>query len=160
MHLSGLEPRPCSAGAGADDVCALRFAEGAEASVDVFGSDSEVVGGAGLELGQGAGHGEGQRLQHADLLPVLLRGAAAGVVLVEGVEVVAVHGRARLVGLGHAPGQHDPRLTGHQLQLRLLRGRGALRLWTQAWGDGHGGKRGQRDTGTSGRRGGGEISAR
>lgn len=101
----------CSAGAGTNDICALRFAEGPEAAVDVFGSNSEVVGGARLELGESAGHGEGQRFQHADLLPVLLRGVTVGVVLVEGVEVVAVHGGAGLVALCHTPGQHDASLT-------------------------------------------------
>lgn len=119
-----------SAGAGTDDACALRFAEGTEAAVDVFGSNSEMIGGAGLELGQCAGHGKWKSFQHPDLLPVLLCCVTTGVVLMEGVEMVAVHGGAGLVGLGHTPGQHDASLTRNQLQLRLLGRRGALCLWT------------------------------
>lgn len=98
--------------------------------MDVFGADSEMIGGARLELGQRAGHWKRKGFQHPDFLPVLLRCVAIGVVLMEGIEVVAVDRGARLVRLGHAPGQHDTGLTGNQLELRLLRRRGALRLWT------------------------------
>lgn len=98
--------------------------------MDVFGSNGKVVGGARLELGQRAGHWEREGFEHADLLPVLLCCVAVGVVLMEGVEMVAVDGRARLVVLCHAPGQHDAGLTGHQLQLRLLRRRAFLCLQT------------------------------
>lgn len=43
--------------AGTDDICALRFTEGAKAPIDVFGPNSKMVSGARLELGQCAGHG-------------------------------------------------------------------------------------------------------
>lgn len=115
---------------GIDDICALRFAEGTEAPMDVFGSNSKMVGGARLELGQCTGHWERKGFQHPDLLPVLLCCIIVRVILVESVEMIAVYGRARLISLCHTPGQHDTGLTGHQLQLRLLRRRGFLCLWT------------------------------
>lgn len=100
-----------SAGAGTNDICALRFAEGTEAAVDVFGSHSEMIGGAGLELGQCAGHWKWKRFQHPNFLPVLLCCVTIGVVLMEGVEMIAVDRGACLVGLCHTPGQHDTSLT-------------------------------------------------
>ena len=138
-----------------DDVGALRLAERPEAPVDVFGAHGEVVGGAGLELGQGARHGQRQRLHLADPLPVLLGGGGGrGVVLVEGVQVVAVHRRARAVRLRHAPGQHDARLARHQLQLRLLRRRGLPRLQGEAAQGGQGGQGEGREHGGGGPAGG------
>lgn len=109
------------AGAGTDNICALGFTEGAKASIDVFGSNSKIVSGARLELGQRTGHGERKGVDLPDLLPVLLRRAAVRVVLMEGVQVIAVHSRAAPVRLCNAPGQHDAGLTRHQLQLELLR---------------------------------------
>lgn len=118
----------CSARVGIDDICALRFTEGAEAPADVFGSNSEMIRGAGLELGQRTGHGQREGLHLPDLLPVLLCCTAVGVVLMEGIEVIAVHSRTGPIRFRHTPGQHYAGLAGHQLQLRLLRRRGALRL--------------------------------
>lgn len=114
-----------------------------------------MIGGAGLELGQRAGHGQRKGVHLPDLLPVLLRRAAARVVLVEGVQVIAVHGGAGAVCLGDAPGQHDARLARHQLQLRLLGRRRPLALRGESGGHGRSGEGGQHHAGAPGRRTGG-----
>lgn len=91
-----------------------------------------MISGARLELRQRAGHGQRQSLHLPDLLPVLLRRVATRAVLVVGVQVVAVDGRARLIRLCHTPGEHDAAGTLHELQLGLLGGRRALGLGGQA----------------------------
>lgn len=118
----------CSAGAGIDDVRALRFTEGAKAPVDVFGSDSKMVSGTGLELGQSAGHGQRKGLHFPYFLPVLLCCTAVGAVLMEGIQVIAVYSGTTAISFCHAPGQHYTSLARDQLQLRLLRRRGLCGL--------------------------------
>lgn len=111
----------CSARAGIDDICALRFTEGTKAAIDVFGSNSKMISGARLELGQGTGHRQRKGLDLPNLLPVLLRCTAVRVVLMEGIEVIAVYSCTVPISFCHTPGQHYTGLTWHQLQLRLLR---------------------------------------
>lgn len=62
-----------------------------------------MISGARLELGQRTGHRQRKSLHLPDLLPVLLRRVTVGVVLMEGIEVIAVHGRAGPIGFRHAP---------------------------------------------------------
>lgn len=119
----------CSARAGTDDIGALRFTEGSKAPVNVFGSDSKMISGARLELGQRTGHWQRKGLHLPNLLPVLLRCTAVRVVLMEGIEVIAVYSCAGPISFCHTPGQYYTGLTWHQLQLRLLRRRGPLSLW-------------------------------
>ena len=112
----------------ADDVSALRLAEGPEAAVHVPTPHGEVVRRPRHELRQRAGHGQGQSLHLADLLPVQGVAVAASSapcrrLLVVRVEVVGVNGRAAVVRLGDAPREHDAvlALNAAQLELRLLR---------------------------------------
>ncbi len=118
-----------SARAGTDNVCALRFTEGAKAPIDVFGSNRKMIRGARLELGQSTGHREREGLHLSNLLPVLLCCITVRVVLMEGIEVIAVYSCTGPISLCHTPGQHYTGLTWHQLQLRLLRRRGPLSIW-------------------------------
>ena len=110
----------CSAGAGTDDICALRFTEGAKAPIDVFGSNSKMISGARLELGQSTGHRQRKGLHLPNLLPVLLSCIAVRVVLMEGIKVIAIYSCTGPISFCHTPGQHNTGLTWHQLQLRLL----------------------------------------
>ena len=97
-----------------DDIGTLGLTEGAKAAIDVFGSHSKVVGGARLELGECAGHGQWEGLHLPNPLPMLLgRTVGVGVVLVEGEQVVAVDGSTGAVSFCHAPGQHDAGRAGH-----------------------------------------------
>lgn len=119
----------CSARAGTDDICALRFTEGAKAPIDVFGSNRKMIGGARLKLGQRTGHRQRKGLHLPDLLPVLLCCITVRVVLMKGIEMVAVYSCTCPISFCHTPGEHYTSLTRHQLQLRLLRRRGSLSLW-------------------------------
>lgn len=101
-----------------------------------------MIRGARLELGERAGHREREGLHLADLLPVLLSWTAVTAVLMEGVQVIAFHRRAGPIRFGHTPRQHDTSLTGHQLQLRLLRRGRPLCFRRQA-----GRRRGRRERG-------------
>lgn len=119
---------------GRDDICGLGVTEGSKAPIDILSPDCKVVLAARHELGQGAGHGQRQRLHLPDLLP--LRGHRGAGVLVVGVQVVTVHGGTAPVHLHHTPRQHDPVLALHprQLQLGLLRRGGASSFGGQPWG--------------------------
>lgn len=87
-----------------------------------------MIRGARLELGQRTGHWQRKGLHLPDLLPVLLRSIAAGVVLMEGIEVIAVYSCTGTISFCHTPGKNYTSLTLHKLQLRLLRRRGTLGL--------------------------------
>lgn len=95
-----------SAGAGTDDICALRFAEGAKAPMDVFGSHCKMIGGARLELCQRTCHWQRKRLHLPNLLPVLLCRITARVVLMVGIEMIAVNSCTCPISFRHTPGQH------------------------------------------------------
>lgn len=115
--------------AGTDHICALRFTEGAKAPIDVFCPNCKMIGRARLELGQGTSHRQRKGLHLPNLLPVLLWCITVRVVLMEGIEMIAVYSRTCPISLCHTPGQHYTGLTWDQLQLRLLRRWGSLSLW-------------------------------
>lgn len=79
------------------------IAEGTEPIVDVHGPYGEVVLVALDELGQGAGHGQGQSAHIAHLLPV--RGGWWRTCLLVCIQLVSLNPSVQRVE-GHIPGQH------------------------------------------------------
>lgn len=138
----------CSTCIGTDNICALGFTEGAKAPIDVFGSNSEMISGARLKLGQCTGHRQRKGFHLTNLLPVLLRCVVVRVVLMKGIEVIAVYRCTCPIGFWHTPRQHYTGWARHQLELRLLRRWGSLGLWGQAGNHGRCRERGQYNAGT------------
>lgn len=101
--------------AGTDDICALRFAERAKAPIYIFGSNSKVIRGARLELGQRTGHRQWKGLHLPNFLPVLLRCIAVRVILMKGIKVIAFYSCAGPINFSNTPGEHYTSLTLHQL---------------------------------------------
>lgn len=87
-----------------------------------------MIRGTRLELCQCTGHRQRKGLHLTNLLPMLLTHIGVGVVLMIGIQVVAVYSCASAISLCHTPGQNYPILTWHQFQLWLLRRGGPLSL--------------------------------
>lgn len=102
----------------------LRLGEPSDPGVGVLGPHREVVLVPTLELGEGARHGQGERLDVAHLLPE--RDDRRGRALLVGKDLVAGHPGVVRDPQVHVPGQNDSRFELGDLQGRP--GRGSLPL--------------------------------